>query len=272
MPGFHLAGLSTILAAEEGGGGGVHFPPIEDIVKWPAAFGEGQWYAFNKIGLISLIALAAPALLYFAAGRKTSLVPKGVQNAAEMGIDFVEKQVIMPAIGREGMRYMPMLMAMMFFIWVGNLFEIIPTSHMPANARMANPLLLALTAWVMFIGVGIKHNGLGYLKSALFPPGVPKALYLLVTPIELLSTFIIRPFSLAVRLFANMLAGHILLVTFSVLCITLWQLSPLVIVEALSFPMLVAFVGFEFMVAFLQAFIFALLTAVYIGGALHPEH
>ena len=101
---------------------------------------------------------------------------------------------------------------------------------------------------------------------------MPKALYLLVTPIELLSTFIIRPFSLAVRLFANMLAGHILLVTFSVLCITLWSLSLLAPVLLLSFPMLVAFTGFEFMVAFLQAFIFSLLTAVYIGGALHPAH
>lgn len=270
MLGLQLA-PSSLLAAE-GGGGGVHFPPIEDIVKWPAAFGDGEWYAFNKIGLISLIAMAAPALLFWLAGRKASLVPKGVQNVAEASIDFVEKQVVLPGIGREGMRYLPMLLAMFFFIWIGNLFEVIPTAHMPANARMANPVILAITAWAMFIGVGLKHNGLGYLKSALFPPGVPKALYVLVTPIELLSTFIIRPFSLAVRLFANMLAGHILLVTFSVLCITLWGLKPLVVVEALSFPMLVAFVGFEFMVAFLQAFIFALLTAVYIGGALHPEH
>ena len=266
-----LAGPS-ILAAEEGGGGGVHFPPIEDIVKWPAAFGDGTWFAFNKIALISLIAMAVPVILFYLAGKKASLVPRGVQNVAEASIDFVEKQVVLPAIGPEGMRYLPMLISMVFFIWVGNLFEVIPTSHMPANARMANPLMLALVAWVMFIGVGLKHNGLGYLKSALFPPGVPKALYLLVTPIEFLSTFIIRPFSLAVRLFANMLAGHILLVTFSVLCITLWQLSPLLAVNALSFPMLVAFSGFEFMVAFLQAFIFALLTAVYIGGALHPEH
>jgi F-type H+-transporting ATPase subunit a len=266
-----LAGQLSILAAEEGGGG-VQFPPVENLVKWPMAFGEDTWYGFNKIGLISLIAMVVPVLFFYFAGRKAQLVPGKLQNAAEVSIDFVEKQVILPAIGKEGMRYLPMLTAMVFFIWIGNLFEVIPTSHMPANARMANPLMLAIVAWVMFIGVGVKHNGLGYFKSALFPPGVPKALYLLVTPIELLSTFIIRPFSLAVRLFANMLAGHILLVTFSVLCITLWQLGPLIIVNALSFPMLVAFTGFEFMVAFLQAFIFALLTAVYIGGALHPEH
>lgn len=262
----------ALLAAEGEGGGGVQFPPIENIVKWPALFGEGSFYAFNKIALISMIAMIVPALLFYFAGRKASLVPKKLQNIMEASLDFVEKQVIMPAIGPEGMRYLPMLVAMVFFIWIGNVFEVIPTSQMPANARMANPLMLAMTAWVMFIGVGVKHNGLGYFKSALFPPGVPKALYLLVTPIEFLSTFLIRPFSLAVRLFANMLAGHILLVTFSVLCITLWGFTPLVLVELLSFPMLVAFTGFEFMVAFLQAFIFALLTAVYIGGALHPEH
>lgn len=271
-----MLGLQTlsdnlaVFAAE--GGGGVHFPPIDHIVKWPAAFGDGQFYAFNKIALISLIAMIVPALIFFIAGSKAKLVPTKLQNVAESAIDFVEQQIVLPAIGPDGMRYLPMLTAMMFFIWVGNMFEVIPTAHMPSNARMAAPALLALVALVMFVGVGLKHNGAHYLKEVLFPPGVPKILYVIVTPIEILSTFLIRPFSLAVRLFANMLAGHILLITFSVLCITLWGLTPLVVVETLSFPMLVAFVGFEFMVAFLQAFIFALLTAVYIGGALHPSH
>jgi F-type H+-transporting ATPase subunit a len=93
-----------------------------------------------------------------------------------------------------------------------------------------------------------------------------------VTPIEFISTFIVRPFSLAVRLFANMLAGHILLVTFSVLCITLWTLSALVLALPFSYFMLVALTGFELGVAFLQAYIFTILAAVYIGGSLHPEH
>ena len=273
MPGLALLNApSILLAAEDGGGGGMHFPPIDHIVKWPAWFGEGTFYEFNKITFISFIAMLVPVILFLIAGRKSKLVPSGLQNVMEVSIDFVEKQVVLPAIGPEGMRYLPMLISMFFFIWIGNIFEVIPSAHMPANARMANPLVLALVAWGMFIGVGVKHNGLGYFKSALFPPGVPKALYILVTPIELLSTFIIRPFSLAVRLFANMLAGHILLVTFSVLTITLVGSGILTIVGGLSFAMLVAFTGFEFMVAFLQAFIFALLTAVYIGGALHPDH
>jgi F-type H+-transporting ATPase subunit a len=250
----------------------VNFPPIDHIVKWPAWFLGGTLFEFNKIAFISFIAMIVPVVLFLIAGRKAKLVPSGLQNLMETSIDFVDNQVVKPAIGPDGTKYLPMLISMFFFIWIGNLFEIIPTAHMPANARMANPLVLAVVAWVMFIGVGLKHHGLGYFKEALFPPGVPKALYVLVTPIELLSTFIIRPFSLAVRLFANMLAGHILLVTFSVLCITLWSASVLAGVLVLSFPMLVAFTGFEFMVAFLQAFIFSLLTAVYIGGALHPAH
>jgi F-type H+-transporting ATPase subunit a len=144
---------------------------------------------------------------------------------------------------------------------------------MPPNARMALPMFMALVIWVVYNAVGmVKQGPIHYLKGIAFPPGVPKPIYLLVTPIEALSTFIVRPFSLAVRLFANMLAGHILLVTFSVLCITLWALKPLVVALPLSFFMLVALTGFEVMVAFLQAYIFTILTAVYIGGALNPEH
>jgi F-type H+-transporting ATPase subunit a len=242
------------------------------MVQWPA-IGDGP-FAFNKVALLSLIAAAIPMIWFLVAGSKAkkSIVPAGAQNLAESSIEFIQKQVIQQAIGDDGMRYLPLLISMFLFIFFGNLFEIIPTVHMPANARMANPVLLAIIAWLTFIGVGVRHHGLGYFKEALFPPGVPKALYLLVTPIELISTFLVRPFSLAVRLFANMLAGHILLITFSVLTATLWSASLLVVVSPFSFFMLVAFTGFELMVALLQAYIFALLTAVYIGGALHPAH
>ena len=256
----------------------LEFPSIEEIVVWPDWFGEGTFFAFNKIAFISLLAVIIPTVLFWLAARKGAKnpVPRGVQNVVESSVDFVEKQIVLPTIGPDGMRYLPMLTAMFFFIFIGNIFEVIPTSHMPANARMANPLVLAMVTWAMFIGVGVKHNGLKYFKDALFPPGVPKALYLLVTPIEFISTFLVRPFSLAVRLFANMLAGHILLVTFSVLTLGLllaetmqFALVPLAIAPFLG---LVAFTAFELMVAFLQAYIFSLLAGVYIGGALHPAH
>jgi F-type H+-transporting ATPase subunit a len=250
---------------------GLHFPPVENLVEWPAYFGEDTIFAFNKITLISLLAMLIPTIVFLTA--KKDLVPTGLQHITEGAVTFIEKQVILPAIGPDGLRYLPLLLSLFLFVFFGNIFEVVPTFQMPANARMANPALLALLVLVVFVTVGIKHNGAGtYFKSALFPPGLPKGLYLLVTPIEFLSTFLIRPFSLAVRLFANMLAGHILLVTFGVLCISLWQLSPLVVVLPFSFSMLVALTGFEIMVSFLQAFVFALLTAVYIGGALHPHH
>jgi F-type H+-transporting ATPase subunit a len=246
---------------------GLEFPPIENIVEWPSV-GPG----FNKIALINVIALAATFVIFFLAGRQRALVPRGVQNLAEISIEFIEKQVVEPGIGHGGEKYIATLATLFFFILFGNITEVIPFFNMPANARMASPLIMALFAWAMFICVGVKHHGAGYFAGALFPPGVPKALYILVTPIEFLSTFLVRPFSLAVRLFANMLAGHILLVTFSVLCITLWALKPLVVALPFSFFMLVALTGFEVMVALLQAYIFTILTAVYIGGALHPEH
>ncbi len=261
-----------LFAAEEGGGG-LAFPPIENIVEWaPILFEGNSLLEFNKIGLIHFLGLLLPAILFFVAGRQKGLVPSGARNVAEGIIDFIETQVVMPTMGAEGMRYFPMLLSFFLYIFIGNITEVIPFFQMPANARMAGPLVLALVAWAAFIIVGVKHNGMGYFKSVLFPSGVPKALYLLVTPIEFLSTFIIRPFSHAVRLFANMLAGHILLVTFSVLCIGLWAAKPTVIVEALTFPGLMLFTAFEIGVSLIQAFVFTILASVYIGLALHPEH
>jgi F-type H+-transporting ATPase subunit a len=248
----------------------LEFPPIENLVEWPAYFGEGTVFAFNKIALISLLAVAIPAAVFLLA--KKDLVPRGLQNIVELTIEFVEKQVVLAAIGPDGMRFLPLLLSLFLFVFFGNIFEVIPTFQMPANARMANPLFLALLVWVIFVGLGIKHHKLGYFKAVLFPPGVPKPIYFLVTPIEFISTFILRPFGLAVRLFANMLAGHILLVTFGVLCISLWQVSALAAVLPVSFAVLVALTGFEIMVSFLQAFIFALLAAVYIDFSLHPSH
>ncbi|MEE9415565.1 MAG: F0F1 ATP synthase subunit A [Acidimicrobiales bacterium] len=252
---------------------GLEFPPIENIVEWPAwLFSDNSWLAFNKIGFIHFLGLALPALLFFMAGRQKGLVPSGARNVAEGIVDFMEKQIVLPTMGAEGMRYLPMLISFFLYIFIANITEVIPFFQMPATARMAGPLVLALVAWAAFIIVGVKHNGLGYFKSVLFPSGVPKALYLLVTPIEILSTFIIRPFSHAVRLFANMLAGHILIVTFSVLCIGLWAAKVTIIVEALTFPGLVAFTAFEVGVSLIQAFVFTILASVYIGLALHPEH
>ncbi|MEZ5136274.1 MAG: F0F1 ATP synthase subunit A [Acidimicrobiales bacterium] len=255
--------LSVVLGALE-------FPPIDNLVVWPDAI-EGT--GLNKIAFINLFAVVATSLIFLIGARKKALVPKGMQNLAEASVDFIQKGIIDQAIGHGGAAYLPYLATIFFFVFFGNIFEIIPVIAMPANARMANPAFMGLLTLVFFVSVGIRHHGLRYFKDALFPPGVPKALYLLVTPIEFLSTFIVRPFSLAVRLFANMLAGHILLMTFAVLTIALFEtIGVLSVIGIFSFGMLVGLTGFELMVSFLQAYVFAILAAVYIGGALHPDH
>jgi F-type H+-transporting ATPase subunit a len=157
---------------------------------------------------------------------------------------------------------------------VANLFEVVPFLQFPPTARMAVPGPLSLFVLILFVFMGAKRQGgLGkYVKNAIVPPGVPKALYVLVVPIEFFSTFLMRPFSLAVRLFANMLAGHLLIVTFSILTAALFTKSILIVLLPLPFAMLLAVTVFEILVAVLQAFIFTILTAVYIGEAMNPEH
>ena len=145
---------------------------------------------------------------------------------------------------------------------------------MPATARMAIPLFLSLIVWVTYIGVGLKHQGLAYLGHTLWPPGVPTALKPLVGFIEFVSNILVRPFSLTVRLFANMLAGHILLVTFALLteALVLAKDKVLIPVAILPFAMLVFLTAFEVLVGFLQAYIFTILTAVYISSSFQGEH
>lgn len=253
----------------------LEFPPISHLVEWKAWFGDGTWYAFNKIAFVNVLAVICTAVLFFMAASRKQLVPKGVRNLVEASIDFVDHGIVDEVMGHHGKPYVPFLTSMFFFIFFNNIFGIIPFIQMPATARMAVPAFLALLTWLVFNVAGIKAQGFGhYLKSNLFPPGVPKALYVLVTPIELISTFIVRPFSLAVRLFANVLAGHILLVAFAVLTQTLItaNMAALKPVFVLPLFMLIFLTGFEVLVAFLQAYIFTILAAVYIGGAVHPEH
>ncbi len=248
----------------------LEFPPINEILRWRDLFPT-----FNKVALIAVAAALIGIVIFLLASRQDGLkAPKGARNLAETIIEFIENQIIMPTMGRSGMGWTPFLLSLFVFIYLCNLPGIIPVIYMPATARIAIPMFLALLVWVIFIGVGFKHQGAAYLKNSLFPPGVPGPLYILVAPIEFISTFLVRPFSLTVRLFANLLAGHILLVTFSLLTEELvqgdsWILKP---VGILPFFMLMFITAFEVLVGFLQAYIFTILAAVYIGGAAHPEH
>lgn len=252
---------------------GLDFPPINEVIRWRDAFGN-----LNKIGMIAVLASGIAILIFLLASRyNPNEAPKGVRNLAEMLVDFIEENIVMQTIGKDGLGWTPFLLSLFIFIYLCNLPGIIPIMQMPATGRMAIPLFLSVIVWVVYNAVGIKHQGfIGYFKGIMFPPGVPKPIYLLLTPIELVSTIIVRPFSLAIRLFANMLAGHMLLVTFALLSAAMFEAQTkkflLVPMGILPIGMLIFLTVFEVLVGFLQAYIFTILTAVYIGGARHPEH
>jgi F-type H+-transporting ATPase subunit a len=251
---------------------GLVFPPLSHIVDWPGFFGDQKWYEFNKVSLIMLLAVVFTVIL-FTLGNKKQMVPSGAQNLAEMAVEFVEDGIVMQTMGPDGLSWTPYLLTLFFYILFTNIFEVIPVFQMPAAARIALPMFLALLTWVLFNGAGIAKQGLfGYLKSSLFPPGVPIALYILVTPIELVSTFLVRPFSLMVRLFANLLAGHILLTTFAILSASLFTAKWYAVFYPLPVLAVIVFTLFEVLVSVLQAYVFTLLAGVYIGGAMHPDH
>lgn len=253
----------------------LEFPPISHLVEWPDFFAEGEWYALNKIGLLCLVSMGLTLLLFTLAGSKKRLVPTGVQNVVEASVDFVREGIVMQTMGNDGLRWLPYFTSLFWFIFFANIWEIIPGIQMPATARMAIPLVLAVLSWLIYNTVGVRSQGLGaYLKNSLFPPGVPWPLYILLTPIEFISNFIVRPLSLAIRLFANLLAGHILLVTLAVLSTALFEASSVALkaVGVLPFALMMIITAFEIFVSILQAYIFTLLTALYVGGSMHPEH
>jgi F-type H+-transporting ATPase subunit a len=168
--------------------------------------------------------------------------------------------------------FLPFLATLFFFIFLGNILEVVPFISFPLNSRIAFPMVMAIVAWVIYNTVGIrKHGFFGYMKIVLFPPGVPPLLKPFLAVIEFISVILVRPLTLSVRLFANMVAGHFLLAVFFLGTITLITAFPYIL-GVVSFGLGVVLVGFEIFVAALQAFIFSVLTASYIGGAMAEEH
>src|SRR3954451_7778811 len=250
----------------------LEFPPINEVIRWKDIFPT-----FNKIALIACLAALIGIVIFVIAARRNPMVaPTGVRNVAETGVEFIEDQIVMQTIGRDGLGWTPFLLTIFIFVYLCNLPGIIPVLQFPATARMAIPFFLAAVVWLVYNTVGFRHNGLRYLTGMLWPRNVPVAMRPLVGLIEFLSNIILRPFSLAVRLFANMLAGHMLLVTFAFLTNALVFAETkklfLIPLSILPFFMLVFLTAFEVLVGLLQAYIFTILTAVYIDAARHPVH
>ena len=214
-------------------------------------------------------------LLFWLGTRRMKIVPGRGQSILEFAVGFVRDNIVYGALGeKDGKRILPLLTAMFFFIVGMNITGIIPGINLAGSSVVGLPLVLAIVSYVAFMYAGIKKHPGAFFKNSLFPPNVPWYLYLIVTPIEFLSTFILRPVTLAIRLLMNMVAGHMLLV----LCFSATQfflfsaggLYSFFSIGTLAFGFI--FTLYELLVAVLQAYVFVYLTAVYIQLALAEEH
>ncbi|MBR24276.1 MAG: ATP synthase F0 subunit A [Rubrivirga sp.] len=244
---------------------------FEDIFTLQLASLE---FGFSKVALLLLLGVVAVVGFFTYAFRKPKLVPRGAQNIGEVGYVFVRDGIAKETIGHGGEKFVPFLFSFFFFVWILNFFGILPGAQLPATSIFAIPVAFALIVYFTWVPLGmIKQGPIKFFTNMMFPPGVPKPMYILLAPIELISNILVRPFTHAVRLFANMFAGHLLLATFSIAAFYLISASVIGIVGSVaSFVVTVALTGFEAFIQALQAYIFTLLAAVYIGSALHAEH
>ncbi|MGY1642506.1 F0F1 ATP synthase subunit A [Geodermatophilus sp. SYSU D00703] len=271
-----LALVDVLAAAEGGEEGGFQAPTIEEFYPEPLASFSllGIDFEITRITILLWIATAAILALLVASVRKPSIVPGKLQWLGESGYSLVRDGMARDVIGPKGLPFAPFLASLFFFILANNAMSIIPFAQISPMSKFAFPLVLAVIVWVLYNWVGIREQGFGrYFKDAAIPPGVPIGALILVTPIELLQVFVIRPFTLAVRLFANMFAGHMLLVVFSLGAVYLFTAGGIMpLFGAASFVMAVIMTFFELLVIVLQAYVFTVLTATYLNGAVEPAH
>lgn len=266
---------STLLAAEGNG----FTPPGPSIFEPPPFFSIGG-FAVDKPIVVVLLATVIVAAFFYAASRRAAtgngMVPGKLQYMGESAYGFVRNGIGLETIGKEGLRFVPFLATLFFFIAVNNLFGIIPPFQLPGTSKIAIPLALAVMVWAIYNYLGIKRAGfVGYFKAMMFPPGIPWPVYILLAPIELLSNFVVRPVTLCLRLTLNMFAGHLVLVLFILGGeYLLLEYGGLVGVLAGSVSIFASIIVtfFEAFIQLLQAYVFTLLAALYIGGALVDEH
>ena len=230
----------------------------------------------RTVGLMILALIVVMLFLYFGLRGQRGVVPSKFGLIAGDIVDFVKNDIAKGVIGPEGITYLPYLLTLFLFILVGNLFEVTPFINFPITSRMAIPLFFSIVTWLIFVFVGFKKNGIRYFTDTVWPKAVPIALRPLVGLIELVSIFILRPITLAVRLFANLVAGHLMLTLLLVSGYTfLISVGDIGARALIGVPWYVLGLGiwlFEVLVGLLQAYIFTLLSAVYIESSLHPAH
>lgn len=248
---------------------GMKMPSVDEFLPEPLLF-AGTPFAITRITLIRLLMTAIIIIVLGITAHKATLIPGRWQGFVEYGLDFVREQIAVPALGetRAG-RYTGNLTMIFLSIFMFNLCEVIPGFDMPATAAIACPLVFAIWSVISYISAGIRTRGVGgFFKNELFPAGVPWPIYIILAPINLLELFIIRPFSLTVRLFANMISGHLILaVCYAGTQYLVLSVQPRALAGVGIFTLLGGFAMtlFEIFVGGLQAYIFAVLTANYIA-------
>ena len=252
-------------------GCGFPAPSIDDFYFTPL-FTIGRFH-YDKGMLIVTLSTIIVVGFFWLAFRRPKLVPRGAQNVAEMGILFVRDQILRPQLGVRGDKWLPFLTSLFFFIWINNIFGILPILYFPSMSKYGYPLVLTAMVWFIYMFLGMKIQGaFGYFRNMAVPPGAPWWILPLLSPIELLSNILVRPFTLSIRLFANMLAGHLLLLVFYLATWYLFTLTVGLLFSVTSFVVTLLVTLLEVLITALQAFIFTTLTAFYISDSLSAAH
>jgi F-type H+-transporting ATPase subunit a len=271
--------IATTVVRSEGftppGPGDFNLPPIGPD-KTFELLGQTHFLGVTKPMLQLVLAAVLVFGFFFLAARRQAMVPDRLQYVGEQAYGFVRNSMGRDIIGtRDFMRFVPYLFALFFFILVNNVFATLPFVQFPTFSRSGMVYSLALLSWLIYNWVGIKQHGfLGYLKHQSVPAGVGGPILALLVPLEFISNIIVRPVTLALRLFANMLAGHLLLILFALGGEYLLLHGALLVkpVGILAWVLFVAISFLELLVQFLQAYVFVLLNAMYISGAVSEEH
>ena len=230
-------------------------------------------FDFTKPMLLAIICMLLVVGFFWAAFRKPKLVPGKLQLVGEIGYNFIARSIAREVIGKKGDKFVPFLTSIFFFVWLMNIMSIIPLAQFPVASRFAYPVALALLVWITYMYLTFKTHGFaGGWKHLTYMQGLPKPLVPLIVFLEFLQNVITRPFTLAVRLWANMFAGHMLIVMFSVATWYLLTPSIMAAFSGASFVLAIGMTAFEVLIQFLQAYIFTLLASIYISGALEEGH
>lgn len=230
-------------------------------------------FEFNKPMLLALLSTIVVVGFFWAAFNKPKMVPGKVQMIGEAGYDFVRRGIVYEIIGKkDGEKYVPLMVSIFFFVWLMNLWSIIPIAQFPVTSLIAFPAALAIIVYILWVSLTFRtHGWSGGWKNI---TGYDKSLgwvLPLVVVIEFFSNLLIRPFTHAVRLFANMFAGHLLIVMFTLA--TYYLLNGLGFVYAgASFVMVLVMTVFELFIQAVQAYVFVLLACSYVQGALAKSH